>query len=93
MYSNLFLSTEEIKQENLPHQVWQTKLEAKVSMKPVPVINHITKEQEIFVQDDQQTIYLLNNSGRILWKLKVDGQINSEVCLLYTSKKLSKIKF
>ncbi len=79
LYSNLFLSTEEIKQENLPHQVWQTKLEAKVSMKPVPVINHITKEQEIFVQDDQQTIYLLNNSGRILWKLKVDGQINSEV--------------
>lgn len=79
LYNNLFLSTEEVKRENFPHRVWQTKMDAKINMKPVPVVNHNNKEQEIFVQDDQHTVYLLNNSGRILWKLKLDGKINSEV--------------
>ena len=48
-------------------------------MKPVPVTNHSTGEQELFVQDEQHAVYLINDIGRILWKLPVDGPINSEV--------------
>lgn len=79
LYSTVFLSTEEVQTAQRPHVLWQTKLEAGVSGKPVPVINHNTRERELFVQDDAHTVYLLNNSGRILWKQKIDGAINSEV--------------
>ncbi len=79
LYNTLFLSTAGIQEEVHPHVLWQTKLDAPVTMKPVPVINHVTQEKELFVQDDQNAIYLINDVGRILWKLPVEGRINSEV--------------
>ena len=79
LYTTLFLSTAEIKDEIRPHVLWQTKLDGKVSMKPVPVTNHVTGEKELFVQDDRHTVYLINDVGRVLWKLPLGQQINSEV--------------
>lgn len=79
LYNTLFLSTSTIQDEIRPHVLWQTKLDAKVSMKPVPVVNHVSGERELFVQDDNNTIYLINDAGRILWKLPIDSRINSEV--------------
>ena len=66
LYTTLFLSTAEIKDEIRPHVLWQTKLDGKVSMKPVPVTNHVTGEKELFVQDDRHTVYLINDVGRVL---------------------------
>lgn len=79
LYNTIFLSTDKIGSDVRPHLLWQTKLDARVSMKPVPVTNHVTGERELFVQDDRNTIYLINDGGRILWKQPVDGRINSEV--------------
>lgn len=79
LYNTIFLNTEKIQNDVRPHLLWQTKLDARVSMKPVPVVNHDTRERELFVQDDNYSIYLINDAGRILWKQPVDGQINSEV--------------
>lgn len=79
LYHTLFLSTASVQDEVRPHVLWQTKLDARVSMKPVPVTNHVTGGQELFVQDDNHTIYLINDAGRVLWKMPVDGPINSEV--------------
>lgn len=79
LYNTVFLSTDKIENDVRAHLLWQTKLEARVSMKPVPVTNHVTGERELFVQDDSHTIYLINDGGRILWKQPIDGRINSEV--------------
>lgn len=79
LYTTLLLSTEKVLGNERPHILWQTKLDAKMSMKPVPVQNHTTGEQELFIQDENNTIYLVNDAGRILWKTPVDGKINSEV--------------
>ena len=79
LYNTLFLSCGPIRDDVRPHVLWQTKLDAKVSMKPVPVTNHVTGEREVFVQDDNQTVYLINDAGRVLWKVPVEGKINSEV--------------
>lgn len=79
LYNTLFFSTACIADDVRPHVLWQTKLEGRVSMKPVPVINHVTGERELFVQDDHHTVYLVNDAGRILWKVAVDGRINSEI--------------
>lgn len=79
LYNTVFLSTDKVENDVRPHLLWQTKLDARVSMKPVPVTNHVTGERELFVQDDNHTVYLINDGGRILWKQPVDGRINSEV--------------
>lgn len=79
LYSTLFLNTEQVETDELPHMLWQTKLEAPMTLKPVIVKNHITGERELLVQDEQHTIYLINGAGRVLWKYKAEGKINSEV--------------
>ena len=78
LYHTLFLSTEEVEQKQA-QIMWQTRLDARMSMKPAIVVNHNTGERELFVQDEGNTIYLINDVGRILWKLPIDGKINSEV--------------
>jgi outer membrane protein assembly factor BamB len=59
--------------------VWESRLESRVITKPKFVVNHYTGDMEIFVQDDRHNVYLLNNSGRVLWKQKIDGQILSDI--------------
>lgn len=78
LYHTLYLSTEEVEQQQA-QVMWQTKLDAKVAIKPVIVKNHNTGEREVFVQDEGNKVYLINDEGRILWELPVDGRINSDV--------------
>ena len=77
-YNNLFIKYQEDIQKE-PQTVWESRLEQPVWNKPALVTNHYTKDKEIFIQDMGNNIYLLNNSGRILWKQKVDGRIMGEV--------------
>ncbi|MFB6342017.1 hypothetical protein ACE1ET_09845 [Saccharicrinis sp. FJH62] len=59
--------------------IWQSLLDTSFIMKPALVLNHYTKENEIFVQDLKHTIYLINPSGRILWKKSLGEPIISEI--------------
>jgi hypothetical protein len=61
------------------HTVWESKLDTLADGKPVFVVNHQTKQNEVFVQDMNHRIYLINQVGRILWKIQLPGAINSEV--------------
>lgn len=79
LYNTLFLSTDQLEDDLHPHVLWQTKLDAPLCMKPVPVLNHVTGERELLVQDKENTVYLVNDAGRILWKLALEERINSEV--------------
>ena len=55
--------------------VWESLMDTAVVSKPALVVNHNTSEKEIFVQDVANKVYLINGSGRILWKQPVDGPI------------------
>jgi hypothetical protein len=59
--------------------VWESKLDTLADSKPVFVVNHQTGQNEVFVQDKKHSIYLINQIGRILWKVQLPGLINSEV--------------
>jgi hypothetical protein len=50
-----------------------------VNFKPYMVKNHNTGENELFVQDILNNIYLINRAGRILWKKKLPEPIISEI--------------
>jgi hypothetical protein len=78
IYNNLYLQyIPEIKEEAIT--VWESHLDTTTTFKPVLVTNHYTKENEIFVQDLNNKVYLINKVGRILWKLQLNEKINSEI--------------
>lgn len=78
IYNNLYLQyVPEIKEEAVT--VWESHLDTSINFKPALVTNHYTKENEIFVQDLNNKIYLINKVGRILWKVQLNEKINSEI--------------
>ena len=58
---------------------WESKLDTSLRFKPVLLRNHYTGNKEVFIQDQQNAIYLLNKSGRILWKQKLNEPILGQV--------------
>ncbi len=65
--------TSQIKEKALT--VWESLLDSAAAIKPVLVLNHNTSEKEIMVQDKAKNLYLINSTGRILWKLPLDGSV------------------
>tara|TARA_R110002050_G_scaffold273113_1_gene417016 strand:+ start:3192 stop:5621 length:2430 start_codon:yes stop_codon:yes gene_type:complete len=51
------------------------KLENEILNTPQFVTNHITKQKEIVVQDITNNLYLISNTGKILWKKQLQGSV------------------
>jgi hypothetical protein len=77
-YNNIFL-TYASDERNEPQTVWESRLDNPFDFKPKILINHNTQEKEIFIQDKDYFIYLINSSGRILWKLKLESPVMSDI--------------
>ncbi len=78
LYSNVFLKHfTDFKDQ--PHTVWESRLDTTIDTKPVFILNHATRQNEVFVQDQKSNIYLVNQAGRILWKIQLNEKINSEI--------------
>ena len=58
---------------------WSINLDAPAIINPQIVKNHYNGEDEIFIQDENNQIYLISNSGKILWKKSIDGTIIGNV--------------
>ncbi|WGK65417.1 hypothetical protein [Croceiramulus getboli] len=56
-------------------QLASTTLQAPLSKTPLLVKNHRTKGMDVVVQDLNNTLYLISNRGKILWKKDLDGAI------------------
>ncbi len=59
--------------------VWSLQLEDETVGKPYVVRNPDTKQKEILVQDKSKNLYLISNTGKILWKRNVELPIVGEV--------------
>jgi hypothetical protein len=77
-YNNIFLNYSS-EGTNEPLTVWESHLDHPFEFKPRILINHNTQEKEILLQDKDNFVYLINSSGRILWKLKLESPILSDV--------------
>ncbi len=78
IYTNIYLkSVSEFK--NKPRTVWESLLDTTFDLKPQFVVNHNTRQTEIFLQDNENNIYLINQVGRILWKQNLPERINSSI--------------
>ncbi len=78
LYTSLALKYNQDTREK-PHTVWETLLDTTISFKPQLVINHNTNKKEIMLQDEKNNLYLINDMGRILWKLHIDGKILGKI--------------
>lgn len=78
VYNNIFLKYNPVYKEP-PHTVWESHLDTLAGIKPKLVINHYTKEKEIFIQDLNNNCYLINSAGRIIWKIKMEERILSDI--------------
>ena len=72
-------NTQKKEQENSTKEVLQIKLEADINTTPQFVKNHITKQKDILVQDVNNNLYLITNTGKILWKKHLKNTILGKV--------------
>lgn len=63
---------------NLPQLSWKLKLDTTIRISPQIVKNHNTGEDEILVQDYYNNLYLINQSGNILWKKNIEEPVISK---------------
>lgn len=58
---------------------WEFALDTTVTMTPQLVTNHNTGAKDIFVQDDDFSIYLISNTGKKVWKNQLEEKIVGDV--------------
>jgi hypothetical protein len=80
-YSNIYLKYNPIHNQE-SGTIWEAKLDTTISSKPYLLINHNTKAKEVFVQDDANKIYLISNTGKIIWTKQLHEKIMSDVSQL-----------
>lgn len=70
--------------------VWESLLDTVAGSKPLFFTNHYTGGSEIFIQDLNNKLYLINSAGRILWERPVNEAImgNAYVIDYYKNGKL-----
>lgn len=60
-------------------QLWATKLDTAVASQPAIVYHAALKQNCILVQDAANTLYMVSNTGTVLWKTKIQGRINGSI--------------
>ncbi|MCA1757226.1 MAG: hypothetical protein LC649_07200 [Bacteroidales bacterium] len=74
IYSTLSVSyTPEVREEASSR--WESLIDTILYSKPLFFTNHYTGRDEIFVQDMNNNVYLINEAGRILWKQRLTEKI------------------
>ena len=77
-YTNFYLKYNPVYKQDT-RSVWETELEGEIIGKPEIVINHTNNTREIFVQDNLNKVYLISNTGKILWTKQLSGNIIGRV--------------
>ena len=66
-------------EQNSVSPVFEVQFNTDLATLPQFVTNHINGKKEIIVQDQDNTVYLISNTGKILWKKQLAGTIQGKV--------------
>jgi hypothetical protein len=77
-FVNIYLGRSEAPVQVL-ETVWECELLSKVVKGPFAVRNHYTGATELVLQDDSNRVYLLSETGKVLWHIQTNGPMLSEV--------------
>ncbi len=67
------------KPTKISETIWECGLDTLSSCKPSILINHNTDEKEVFIQDKNNKIYLIDKNGNIIWSRQLSDKILSDV--------------
>lgn len=89
LYNNIYAKHNPVYKDE-PRTVWETRIDTVTTFRPVLIDNPSTDEKCIFVQDVNNTAYLINSVGRVLWKIDIKEKIMSNIYQLdyFKNKKL-----
>lgn len=59
--------------------LWQITIDTTLATSPRWVTDYITHGKYVLAEDKNESVYLINNNGNILWKKKINGYIQSPV--------------
>ncbi|NHF61457.1 ribonuclease HII [Flavobacteriaceae bacterium TP-CH-4] len=59
--------------------LFRVQLEAEIANRPQFVINHLTNQKEVVVQDQENRLYLISKDGKILWKKALNARIRGKI--------------
>ena len=58
---------------------FETSISNEIILGPLIVKNHTNNKNEVFIQDSENTIYLINDNGQIEWTKKINDRVIDEV--------------
>jgi hypothetical protein len=82
VYCNAFFkvsSNADERSSQAPNLNFDVKLDAPITATPWVVKNHKNGQKEIFVQDKNNVVYLIDNQGVLLWKKQIDEPVMGQV--------------
>ena len=74
------------KKQNTVSEEFNTTLNTKLLTTPQFVTNYKTNQKDIIVQDINNYVYLVSNTGNVFWKKQLDGELLGEVHQIDTYK-------
>ncbi len=66
-------------EENTVSPSFEVPFNTDLATVPQFVTNHYNRKQELIVQDQENMLYLISNSGKILWKKQMEGTIQGKI--------------
>ena len=58
---------------------FETSISNEIILGPLIVKNHTNNKNEVFIQDSENTIYLINENGQIEWTKKINDRVIDEI--------------
>ena len=58
---------------------FETSISNEIILGPLIVKNHTNNKNEVFIQDSENIIYLINDNGQIEWTKKINGRVIDEI--------------
>lgn len=55
--------------------LWSVSLDRRIAQGPWVVTDHLSRTKQVLVQDDQNALVLVSCTGKVLWKVNIDGPI------------------
>ncbi len=58
---------------------WHATVDTLISLPPMLVRNHVDQSRELLTQDAANQLYLVNQKGKVLWKVAINGAVYSDI--------------
>jgi hypothetical protein len=91
LYNNIFLHNQ-LQNSSIVEKKWTLQLDTSLAIAPIPVTNLVNNLKYILVQDKSNSVYLLTEHGKLIWKKHFDRAISGNVYAIDYSKN-NKLQF